>query len=97
LQAGGSAPYCYDPLLHVRAYVCGIVYELNGKTVFVLQVACGKEIRYESKTDSALAKELLETAKLIKVPAISGNTMATHDFYEGIFKLHVYMLGLAVD
>ncbi|XP_043930699.1 uridine phosphorylase 2 isoform X1 [Protopterus annectens] len=48
------------------------------------QVVLGKVIIRSTKLDKELAKELINCSKMDpEIPAITGNTMCTYDFYEG--------------
>ncbi|CAK8681804.1 uridine phosphorylase 1-like [Clavelina lepadiformis] len=46
------------------------------------QVACGREIVYDTKTTADVAKNLLECAKRLNLPAMFGNTVGANDFFE---------------
>lgn len=48
------------------------------------QVVLGKVIIRSTELDKGMAEELLKcSAELPNLPTIIGNTMCTHDFYEG--------------
>lgn len=50
------------------------------------QVVLGKVIVRSTQLDENLAQELLQCGKEIpNLPTVLGNTMCTHDFYEGTF------------
>lgn len=49
------------------------------------QVVLGKVITRSTELDEGVASELLQcSSELQNVPTVIGNTMCTHDFYEGI-------------
>lgn len=48
------------------------------------QVVLGKVITRSTELDKDMAEELLKcSTELLNLPTIIGNTMCTHDFYEG--------------
>lgn len=50
------------------------------------QVVLGKVITRSTELDEEVASELLQCSSEMKnVPTVIGNTMCTHDFYEGMF------------
>ena len=49
-----------------------------------MQVACGKETKYNTKAHADLSNEIDKVAKALNIKAIRGNTLAANDFYEGI-------------
>ncbi len=52
------------------------------------QVVLGKVITRSSELDEGVASELLQcSSELQNVPTVLGNTMCTHDFYEGITRI----------
>ena len=49
------------------------------------QVVLGKVITRSTELDEGVANELLQcSSELLNIPTVIGNTMCTHDFYEGI-------------
>lgn len=49
------------------------------------QVVLGKVITRSTELDEGVASELLQCSSEMKnVPTVIGNTMCTHDFYEGM-------------
>ena len=48
-----------------------------------MQVVCGKSLTFDSKADEKLAEKIYDCAKSLDIRAEIGNSMATHDFYEG--------------
>lgn len=50
------------------------------------QVVLGKVIIRSTELDEGVASELLQCSSELKnLPTVIGNTMCTHDFYEGTF------------
>lgn len=50
------------------------------------QVVLGKVITRSTELDEGVASELLQCSTEMKnVPTVIGNTMCTHDFYEGMY------------
>lgn len=50
------------------------------------QVVLGKVIIRSTELDEGVASELLQcSSELQNLPTVIGNTMCTHDFYEGTF------------
>lgn len=56
------------------------------------QVVLGKVITRSTELDEEVASELLQYAsELESFPTVIGNTMCTHDFYEGIKKRETFL------
>lgn len=56
------------------------------------QVVLGKVITRSTELDEGVASELLQcSSELQNVPTVIGNTMCTHDFYEGGV-YHLYLI-----
>ncbi|CAK8693141.1 unnamed protein product [Clavelina lepadiformis] len=49
---------------------------------FYTQVACGREIKYDSKAPLDVAERLRECARTLGHPAMVGSTLSTNDFFE---------------
>ena len=67
-------------LLVLFSYIITISYQINSFFV-VVQVILGKVVRFPTPLDKQLQKELLDCSGDILTAV--GDTMCTHDFYEG--------------
>ena len=53
---------------------------------FLFQVILGKVVRFPTSLDEQLQKQLLDCSG--EILTATGNTMCTHDFYEGKMMFH---------
>jgi len=68
-------------LIMVTFTVYYIIIILDWVCYFLFQVILGKVVRFPTSLDEQLQKQLLDCSG--EILTATGNTMCTHDFYEG--------------
>ena len=58
-----------------------------------LQIVLGKVVQNPAKLDQDLVAELIEIGQGLPFHTVSGKTVCTNDFYEGIFPIQNWDVG----